>query len=150
MKTVLCFLCFSLLGWISLFLGLRDVRRHRARMARETLRTEGVVTGYETKPMSWGRGAATTAYYPVVSFTVSGHAYAATADDYFLPPLLEGDPERPPEGSAVTLYCDPDNPMRFHLEQPQEVRDEGMIRIGKYIIAFALIVSVFCAVVLKW
>ena len=51
----------------------------------------------------------------VVSFTVSGHAYTATADDYFLPPLLEGDPERPPEGSAVTLYCDPDNPMRFHL-----------------------------------
>lgn len=150
MKTVLCFLGFSLLGWICLLLGLRDDRRRRARMAKETLRTEGVVTGYETKPMSWGRGATTTAYYPVVSFTAFGRAYEATADDYFLPPLIEGDLKRPPEGSAVTLYCDPDNPMRFHLEQAGEARGEGMIRIGKYIIAFALVVTVFCAVVLKW
>ena len=150
MKTILCFLLFSLIGWICLFLGIRNTRRYKARAAAENVRAEGVIEGYETKPMSWGRGRTTTAFYPIVAFTVDSRAYRATADYYYLPPLLEGDAERPPEGSGVVLYYNPANPFKFHLEQDRNARGEGYIRIGKYIIAIAAVVSLFCGLALKW
>ena len=147
MNTILCFLCLSLIGWICLFIGLAQSRRFRARVAVETDRAEGIIQGYEVEERPWGRGPTAKCYHPVVSFTVDGHPYTATADFYYLE-MRRQDPKRPPEGSPVVLYFSPSNPFRFHLEQEKD--DRGMVRIGVYSIIVAAVVSAVCALVLKW
>lgn len=147
MNTIICFLCISLIGWICLFVGLVQSRRFRARAAVETSRAEGVIQGYEIEEKPWGRGPTARCYHPVVSFTVDGHPYTATADFYIIE-MRGQEPTRPPEGSAVILHYDPSNPFKFHLEQEKD--DPGMVRIGVYCILLAAVVSAVCALVLKW
>ena len=127
MNTILCFLCFSLVGWICLFAGLKRTNRFRARKALETSRAEGIIQGYEVKERPWGRGPTAKCYHPVVSFTVDGHQYTATSDFFYLEISGEA-PKRPPEGNTVILYYNRSDPFEFHLEQ--ETEDRGMERIG--------------------
>lgn len=150
MKTVLCFLCFSLIGWIGLFIGLVKTRRYNAKAAVETARAEGVIIGYEQAQQSAGRGPTRTAYYPIVRFTADSHEYVSTSEYCFYDPLLESDKARPPEGSVVGLYYNPANPFKFHLEQ--DVNDEGrdMIRIARCIIAISAAASIIIGIALKW
>lgn len=147
MNTILCFLCFSLVGWICLFAGLKSTKRFRAKAALETSRAEGIIQGYEVKERPWGRGPAAKCYHPIVSFTVDGHQYTATADFYY-PDNREEEPKRPPEGNAVVLYYNPSNPFQFHLEQ--ETEDRGMEWIGMYCIILAAVVTAVCTLLLKW
>ena len=147
MNTILCFLAFSLLGWICLFVGLARSRRFRAKLAAETGRAEGVIQGYEIREKPWGRGPVAKCYHPVVSFSVDGHPYTATADFYYIG-LRGEESNRPPEGSGVVLYFNPSNPFRFHLEQ--ETDDRSMIRIGVYLIVLAAVAAIACALILAY
>lgn len=147
LNTILCFLGFSLIGWICLVVGLAQSRRIRGKAAVETSRTEGTIQGYEIKEKPWGRGPTAKCYHPIVSFTIDGHPYTATADFYYMG-LRGKELKRPPEGSAVVLYFNPSNPFKFHLEQ--ETDDRGMVRIGVYCIILAAVLSVVCALVFKW
>ena len=147
MKTILCFLGFSLPGWICLFVGLAQSRRFRAKVAAETSRVEGVIQGYENKEKPWGRGATAKCYHPVVSFSVDSHPYTTTADFCYIE-LRGKELNLPLVGSSVVLYFNPSNPFKFHLEQ--ETDDRSMIRIGVYCIILAAVMSVVCALVLRW
>ena len=147
MNTILCFLGLSLLGWICVFVGLAQSRRFRAKVAAETKRAEGIIQGYEIKEKPWGRGPTAKCYYPVVSYSVGSHPYTATADFYYIE-MRGKELNRPLEGNSVVLYYNPSNPFKFHLEHETDERD--MIRIGVYCIIFAAVVSVVCALLLKW
>ena len=147
MNTIFCFLSFSAIGWICLFIGLSQSRRFRARVAVETIRAEGVIQSYEVEEKPWGRGPTAKCYHPIISFTVNGHPYTTTADFYYLE-MRGQEPKRPPEGSAVVLYFNPSNPFKFHLEQEKD--DWGMIRIGIYFIILATVVSAVCALFFRW
>lgn len=149
MKTIFCFLCLSALGWIPFFMGVYKSRRYRRMAAAETARAEAVVTGYEAREKSGGRGRTYKAYYPVVSYTAGSREYRATSDHYYVDPMLETDKEKPPVGSRVTVYYDPGNPTAFHLEAQQEV-GKGYMRLGAYIIGFAVIITLICSVALGW
>ena len=144
MKTILCFLALSILGWIPLFMGLHRSRVTRRKNASETARAEGIITGYETKQKPGGRGRMFTAYYPIVSFTVDSREFTGVSEQYFVDPLLENEKEKPMVGSTIALFYDPNNPASFHLDTNQD--DKGLIRIGLYIIGFAAAVSVVCTV----
>lgn len=66
--------------------------------------------------------------------------------------LLSGDARTGSQASARGERChlvfQPFQPIQFHLEQ--ETDDRGMVRIGKYCIILAAVVSAVCALVLKW
>ena len=150
MKTILCFIGFSLTGWICLFMGFSKTRRYSAKVSAETLKAEGVIIGYEEKQKSAGRGRMATACYPVVRFTVDSREYVSTSEYCRYKPVLANDGELPPEGSRVTLYCNPQNPYRFHLAQDVNDEGQGLIRIAKYIIAISAVASAIIGMVLKW
>lgn len=148
MKTILGILCLGLPGWVCLIWGFVKARRFRRRIEAESARAEGIITGYETEQQAWGRGV-TTVYHPVVCFSVDSREYRAAAE-FGCVELRNEAPRRPLEGSRVVLYYSPSNPFRFHLEQERTDAGRGLIRIGLYVVAFAAVVSVFAAVVLKW
>ncbi len=148
MKIVLCFLCFSLCGWIWMATESVKLRRFRAKTKSETARAGGIITGYESKMINWGRSQV-KAYFPVVRFSAGAEEYTVTSQKYY-PELRNFPVERPEVGSGVVLFYDPADPAKIHLEIEEQERAGGNFRLGWIIIGVSAVLSIVVGLVMKW
>lgn len=134
-----CFLGLSFLGWVSLIYGLVSSRRFRRKREKETVPAQAAFVAYQASVRKAGYYGTRTVYQPILRFMAGARQYQVTSSYYHEKETLA-------PGDAVSIFYDPDDPARFHLEEETDEMGAGMRRIGKIIIAAAAVISVICRI----
>ena len=141
-QTLELFAGFSILGWITLMIGISWRMEKRKRDHREDSRTTGRIADY-IKSVSKSKGREYVYWMPVIEFTVYGEPYRFEYENHMKP-------EQHPVGESVTVLYDEYDPADFHLEQDETYARgaEKMIRYSLIWIAASAVVAVVLAAVI--
>ena len=105
----------ALAGLFALFEALGDRSKWLKREEAERTRTTGVIVGFAEERHRYRRRRSlnahyVTVYYPIVRFQAGGVEYELKSTS-----IVPRD--KYPEGQAVDLLYDPNNPTHFHLDR---------------------------------
>ncbi len=132
-KFLLVFALWSAVGWLFVWLGASNLRRYRAKEARETERTTALIADYkEVQRLS--RGRSYISHYPILRYIASDGTEYEAQDDFTL------EPERYPAGTVLELFYDPTRPEDYHLAitpgTPKNARFQLRLGIIWVLVAF--------------
>ncbi len=125
LKILVCFIVYSLPGWLLLCIGLSTRKEKRLRDQLERNRTAGRIVDYKKPEGHPGRDPMNSIIKPVVEFTVYEQEYRLEYGN----PM---DQKKWPVGTEVEVIYDGNDPRRFHLG-PDPIYGNGgskAIRIG--------------------
>ncbi len=143
LKTLELFLGLSLCGWVSLIYGVLRNRWFRRKLERETEDVQARIVRYKVKNVSDGRYRTRKGYFPLLAFPVHGEEAEIQARE-------ELKIEEHPEGSTVRVWFDPYEPRHLHMTEDDNELGDGMIRIGKFFMIGAGVVTLVLSLILGW
>ena len=143
LKTLELFLGLSLCGWVSLIYGVLRKRWVRRKLERETEEVQARIVRYKVKNVSDGRYRTRKGYFPLLAFPVHGEEAEIQSRE-------ELKVEEHPEGSTVRVWFDPYEPRHLHMTEDDNELGDGMIRIGKFFMIGAGVVTLIVSLVLGW
>ena len=143
LKTLELFLGLSLCGWVSLIYGVLRNRWFRRKLERETEEVQARIVRYKVKNVSDGRYRTRKGYFPLLAFPVHGEEAEIQSRE-------ELKVEEHPEGSTVRVWFDPYEPRHLHMTEDDNELGDGMIRIGKFFMIGAGVVTLIVSLVLGW